>query len=1082
MKYKISLILLLILIAVCCVFSACQGGTLTVSFDTSHTVYEGESLEELKAYVTVYYGDGASQPVKVTDFQLQGTLVEGQCTLTVRYKNIEKQFTVNVERKPQGVLCKVTLNYNGATSGNDVLFVEAEFNKPIGPLPSPRKEGYDFDGWYRGQTRVDSSTVWIWQNSEDVLTAQWTPHAHSYTKWQFSAEEHWLVCPDDGEADPTSRAPHAFSEGKCLCGYISAQKGTRNNPYSVEEALLAITELPDGERSQEVFVTGRVANVTKNGQTVDIAIIHGGRQLDVYSALCDLSLARGEAVLVSGRLYKSSNGLPSMSAEGDIVCRVWEKYALGELRNPLTVSDAYEMTTNLAYNAYSSSPVYVEGVVNGSVQAGTYSGYRFVISDKYLDFTVYYADLAEGVSVPVDGDNVVVRGYLCNYRYDAYSDNLPEIKSYGNEKCEIVSSSKYDGVLRVSISADNIFVRPLSHVHLTFTTVPRGFEQDLEVEMQCLGKVQAELNGNDLYVTGAGEVHLTASYGYTVGWCYVFSLEEGWTSDKPITVGMLAGVGEFMRDDSYSADGLYVAGFVEGDVVENEDGYTFVLSDGAYGSLTVSNALWQDETNVRGLRNGDRVMVYGWLYRDANGSLSLRSYAQNDCEIIWHDRNAQGVEVYLSATTAKPLVGDSVQLTVNTYPAGYESDVEIVVVSGEQFGYVNGDMFYAVSVGEVVLRAVLTVDGKTYTDELTLSVTDSLVGKVTVTLTADKTFIEYSDNTFVTAVVTPADYQNRLSFEIVEGRDVAELLGTRDNVRSVYPLNEGFVTVVAKVGDVQSNAVTVQIVRYDPYTNVGASGFYYNYKPAVDLEDSYWRTKNNLMSGDISEQDQAPSLASDRPVCDNLFVRNFDENFADNGNSYKVVDASGNVVNTVYKFGAYVTLEEVAAYVYAFGTVPANYISNNKGNPSSNAWGEYLRLNHNVFSGKTSQYPFEPELPNISGCGGTYTYYEIDIGTTGTDCDPGYPVAPYNDGYKITRGAARIVYARYDGNGNLLSPSDRYVFYTYNHYNDFQEYLNYQGGWGEMFGNITGGGTISSKKDYNPTPYVPTAKGSFGMI
>ena len=49
-----------------------------------------------------------------------------------------------------------------------------------------------------------------------------------------------------------------------------------------------------------------------------------------------------------------------------------------------------------------------------------------------------------------------------------------------------------------------------------------------------------------------------------------------------------------------------------------------------------------------------------------------------------------------------------------------------------------------------------------------------------------------------------------------------------------------------------------------------------------------------------------------------------------------------------------------------------------------------------------------------------------------------------------------------------------YVFYTHNHYNDFREYLNYYGGWGEMFGNITGGGTISSHTDCNPTPYVPT--------
>ena len=47
-----------------------------------------------------------------------------------------------------------------------------------------------------------------------------------------------------------------------------------------------------------------------------------------------------------------------------------------------------------------------------------------------------------------------------------------------------------------------------------------------------------------------------------------------------------------------------------------------------------------------------------------------------------------------------------------------------------------------------------------------------------------------------------------------------------------------------------------------------------------------------------------------------------------------------------------------------------------------------------------------------------------------------------------------------------------HVFYTYNHYNDFQEYLTYVGGWGEMFGNITGGGAISDVFDYNPTDYV----------
>ncbi len=84
-----------------------------------------------------------------------------------------------------------------------------------------------------------------------------------------------------------------------------------------------------------------------------------------------------------------------------------------------------------------------------------------------------------------------------------------------------------------------------------------------------------------------------------------------------------------------------------------------------------------------------------------------------------------------------------------------------------------------------------------------------------------------------------------------------------------------------------------------------------------------------------------------------------------------------------------------------------------------------------------------------------------------------YPPANYNNGYSISRGAARIVYTRFDANGDkIIDVNEKYLFYTYNHYNDFQEYLNYQGGWGEMFGNITGGGEISSSTNYNPTSYV----------
>lgn len=256
--------------------------------------------------------------------------------------------------------------------------------------------------------------------------------------------------------------------------------------------------------------------------------------------------------------------------------------------------------------------------------------------------------------------------------------------------------------------------------------------------------------------------------------------------------------------------------------------------------------------------------------------------------------------------------------------------------------------------------------------------------------------------------------------------------------------------------------------------------FYGNSDPADSYAEAIDRSRKGIISGALTVPDQAPSISSYRPTSGGKYVRNRDAYFADQ-NTYVVLNANGCEVFRIYRGGGYITLEEVAAYVYAFGDVPANYSASKNTSPTESIWGEYLRVNHTKFSGDTSRYPYEPVLPNISGCGGSYQYMELDIGTTGTDCDPAYTPWLYNDGYSIVRGAARIVYAQRDLNGNrILEPNERYVFYTYNHYNDFQEYLNYYGGWGEMFGNITGGGSISSKYDYNPTAYVETVWGRLG--
>ena len=336
-----------------------------------------------------------------------------------------------------------------------------------------------------------------------------------------------------------------------------------------------------------------------------------------------------------------------------------------------------------------------------------------------------------------------------------------------------------------------------------------------------------------------------------------------------------------------------------------------------------------------------------------------------------------------------------------------------------------------------------------------------------------------------------------LSLRIVRGDDlVGDVVWTSDNAcifvanGNLIALEEGRAVITATLGEL-SDSVTINVISKntdsgntppdgddntntddsdeeitsDPYVGVSKDEFYANYTPAKSYMDAYYRTQHGLLSGRLDIPSQAPTVAQNRPKQNGLYVRNTEMRYEDNGNTYVVFDASGEVAFKVYKGGAYITLEEVAAYMFAFGgtdgAFPANYTSAKKTSPTSSIWGKYLRVNHSYFSGDTVKYPREPELPNISGCGGTLQYWEMDIGTSG-----------YNNGTRISRGACRIVYGRRDLNRNgVYEEGELHVFYTYNHYDDFQEYLNYEGGWGERFGYATNGSSSSK----GPSPYVSVA-------
>ena len=291
------------------------------------------------------------------------------------------------------------------------------------------------------------------------------------------------------------------------------------------------------------------------------------------------------------------------------------------------------------------------------------------------------------------------------------------------------------------------------------------------------------------------------------------------------------------------------------------------------------------------------------------------------------------------------------------------------------------------------------------------------------------------DSFFIRPLVSTLEAR-RLSYLTIEGEGLFEITSGG----YFTALEPGTVVIAAKTLTETSNEVRIEIVEEsaNPYRGVDVDDFYRDYVPASSSSDAYFRSLEGLMSGDIEIPGKKPEKDPNSPKEGDTYVKNGTLLYEDDGSTYCLLDYEGNLVSYIYRSGAYVTLEEVAAYIYAFQDIPPNYDSDKEASPLSSMWGEYLRVNHSYFSGDTSRYPYEPELPHIEGCPGGYlTYYELDIGTTGS----GYS-GLYNDGYDIDRGAARIVYARYDEDDSLVDGGeDHHLFYTYNHYNDKNYYV-----------------------------------------
>lgn len=334
-------------------------------------------------------------------------------------------------------------------------------------------------------------------------------------------------------------------------------------------------------------------------------------------------------------------------------------------------------------------------------------------------------------------------------------------------------------------------------------------------------------------------------------------------------------------------------------------------------------------------------------------------------------------------------------------------------------------------------------------------------------------------------------------FKISAKDEIAGFENMYIEYESISDSNNNFYNIkdVEEINKTQADSlITITSTAFtndDYWTNLGY---------AKNIEQARQNTENGIISGFNQFADY--QIEFNKEVIydfDYTAYRVADMVYGDNGESFRInylkEGMSGPVI---YKDCAYTYIEDIAAYIVAFNDVPPNmqYYKNNS-RQAIEDWGIYGRVNYAFYNNDNDKrYFYETELPThrylFNPTKNTYdyyyAYYESDYGASVANDEPyqhtsGYTIKPYNDGEFITRGALRFVYTKYltkaehdDKNtATITNPYDRNVFYTSTHYNDFQQYLNYYGGWSIRFGNTTLGnpwGEYVEDNHLDAGPYV----------
>lgn len=119
--------------------------------------------------VTVTYNSSYSLPSPTRNgYSFLGWYYNGNAFSSSGTWKYEKDITLTAKWK--GIDCAITLNPNGGNVSLESVYVTYGERYT---LPTPSRDGYEFEGWFNGNSKIGNSGTWMIDEESIVLIAQW---------------------------------------------------------------------------------------------------------------------------------------------------------------------------------------------------------------------------------------------------------------------------------------------------------------------------------------------------------------------------------------------------------------------------------------------------------------------------------------------------------------------------------------------------------------------------------------------------------------------------------------------------------------------------------------------------------------------------------------------------------------------------------------------------------------------------------------------------------------------------------------------------------------------------------------------